>query len=93
MNLLDPSTITVISSTALMREKCRELQYNGFYIDSLEPTIDNRVQIVAKQLRAGMHEQSIHEVDFKGFWLRRAEFIKKFAEENKKKTEKSNEPK
>lgn len=83
MNLLDPTSIVVTSSTTLMREKCRELQYNGFYIDSLEPTIDNRVQIVAKQLRAGMVEQHIHEVDFKGFWVRRDEFIRKFAEDQK----------
>ena len=80
MNTLD-TPIVIVCHTALMRERIIELQVNAHYIESLEPTTDYKVRIVAKHLQAGMREQRLVDVDIQGFWDRRREMIAKMASE------------
>lgn len=83
MNALDAFDINCIVSTAMMRERIIELQYNGYYVESLAPTTDGKCQIVAKVLRPDMRPQMWSDIDMRGFWLRRSQVVKLKAEERK----------
>jgi hypothetical protein len=53
-----------------LNDKILELHSNDWYIESLEPTTDHRVQVVAKKLIAGMKSQAFSDIDMKDFWFR-----------------------
>ena len=80
MNISNLFDITLTTSTSLMRDKIMELQYNQYYIESLDPTADGKVKIVAKPLKSGQHTQTINDIDLMGFWERRKIYVKKLAE-------------
>lgn len=80
MNITNIFDITLTTSTTMMRDKIMELQYNQYYIESLEPITDGKVKIIAKPLKSGQHMQSINDVNLVDFWRRRVEFIKKEAD-------------
>jgi len=80
MNISNIFDITLTTSTAMMRDKMMELQCNQYYIESLEPTTDGKVKIVAKPLKSGMHQQTMNDIDLKGFWDRRREYMKNLEE-------------
>jgi hypothetical protein len=83
MNHLDSFDITTTTTTTMMRERIMELQYNGHYIESIEPLQNGKVQIIAKVLRPGMTEQKWTEIDFKKFWINRREIMANRNEEKK----------
>jgi hypothetical protein len=83
MNHLDSFDVTATTTTTMMRERIMELQYNGHYIESVEPMPNGKVQIIAKVLRPGMIEQKWTDIDFKEFWVKRREIIANRKEEKK----------
>lgn len=70
MTIPTTDVITFKCLTTSMRDKILELLSNDWYIESLDPTTDLKVKIVAKKLQAGMMSQSYTDIDMQTFWFR-----------------------
>lgn len=66
-----------------MKDKILELHANDWYIESLNPTTDLKVRIVAKKLTAGMNIQTYGDLDMQDFWFRFSQMRDFRVQENK----------
>ena len=70
MTIPTADRMSFTSSTDGMKDKILELHSNDWYIESLSPTTDLKVRIVAKKLTEGMRSQLYSDLDMKDFWFR-----------------------
>lgn len=66
-----------------MKDKILELHSNDWYVESLTPTTDLKVRIIAKKLITGMTSQSYEDINMSDFWFRFAQMRDFRVKENK----------
>lgn len=66
-----------------MKDKILELHSDDWYVESLNPTTDLKVRIVAKKLKEGMQSQSYGDLDMQDFWFRFSQMRDFRIQENK----------
>ena len=69
--------------TTMLKDKILELHANDWYIESLSPTTDLKVRIVAKKLLPGMTSQCYGDLDIRDFWFRYSQMRDFKIQENK----------
>lgn len=60
-------------TTMSLKDKILELHSNDWTIESLTPTTDLKVRVVARKLLPGMLIQTYNDIDMKDFWFRYAQ--------------------
>lgn len=68
-----PDRLTLTCTTVSLRDKILELHSNDWTIESLVPTTDGKVRLVAKKLLPGMLIQTYNDIDMQDFWFRFAQ--------------------
>lgn len=73
MTVPKADSISFTCTTVSLRDKILELHSTDWTIESLTPTTDLKVRVVAKKLLPGMLIQTYNDVDMQDFWFRYAQ--------------------
>jgi hypothetical protein len=64
-----PESIIFVTTFKRLKHQCEELQFNRWYVQSLVPTQDEKILVVAKKLLPGMDQQRYTDLDIKGLLI------------------------
>ena len=67
-DLFNITEITFNSTHTALESNIREIHYDGFYVVSMKPDLDHRIQVFCKKLLTGMPEQTYESLDIPGLF-------------------------